>query len=80
MLFLLIVITTYQCYKLINVTFPHYEVKYYHDKRVLCWIMTAPKNVGRALAVKATWGKHCDKLIFISTEHSILYHLFICIA
>ncbi|KAI9551442.1 hypothetical protein GHT06_021775 [Daphnia sinensis] len=37
--------------------------------RVLCWIMTAPRNHWKkARHVKNTWGKRCNKLIFISTE------------
>lgn len=37
--------------------------------RVLCWILTYPKaHALKAVAINQTWGRRCDKLLFMTTE------------
>lgn len=44
--------------------------KLHKEVKVLCWIDTYPKNhKTKAKAVKETWGKRCNKLVFISTGY-----------
>ncbi|XP_034106541.2 glycoprotein-N-acetylgalactosamine 3-beta-galactosyltransferase 1-like isoform X1 [Drosophila albomicans] len=43
-------------------------VQLHQRVRILCWIMTNPINHQKKMHhVKRTWGKHCNKLIFMSS-------------
>lgn len=43
--------------------------KLYEEVKVLCMIITQPKNhKTRAIFIKNTWGKRCNKLLFMSSQ------------
>ncbi|KAH1015857.1 hypothetical protein HUJ04_007177 [Dendroctonus ponderosae] len=47
---------------------PSLAKQLYEEVRVFCWILTGPENhYSKAIHVKATWGKRCNRLIFMST-------------
>jgi glycoprotein-N-acetylgalactosamine 3-beta-galactosyltransferase len=60
-----------------NVTFSNNELfenklsdELYDKVKVLCWIMISPKfHKTRGVVIKNTWGRRCNKLLFMSSEH-----------
>lgn len=39
------------------------------EVRILCWVMTTPKNhKTRAIHIRRTWGKHCNRLLFVTSK------------
>lgn len=43
--------------------------KLYDEVRIVCWINMSPKfHKTKAVHIKNTWGRRCNKLLFMSTE------------
>eukprot|EP00475_Leptophrys_vorax_P014994 TRINITY_DN212_c0_g1_i1.p1 TRINITY_DN212_c0_g1~~TRINITY_DN212_c0_g1_i1.p1 ORF type:complete len:297 (-),score=64.05 TRINITY_DN212_c0_g1_i1:115-1005(-) len=36
--------------------------------RLLCWVLTTGVQAARCRTIEATWGKHCDVLIFVTSD------------
>lgn len=47
----------------------HVADELYKRVRILCWVMTNPSNLqSKARHLKATWGRHCNLVLFMSSE------------
>lgn len=47
----------------------HIADELFKKVRILCWVMTGPSNLqSKARHVKATWSRHCNVVLFMSSE------------
>lgn len=45
----------------------------FNDVKVLCWVMTCPNfHRQKAVHIRRTWGKRCNKLLFMSTVKGLI--------
>lgn len=61
--------TTKPMLSISNSMTPLTSVNISEEVKILCWILTYPENHDtKALAVRNTWGRFCNKLVFVSSS------------
>lgn len=62
-----------------NVTNPTVIIESVRKIRILCFLNTSPRNhKKRAVHIRNTWAKHCDKLVDSSINFELILGLIFC--